>query len=125
VTAPEEPPCSSPAEDRDVDPRFTWANERTFLAWNRTALALVAGGLAAAQLGDFASDATRLLVALPPIAFGAVLAVTSYRRWQANERALREDSPLPPPNVTALLAAGVAALAIVLAAVVIIDAALA
>jgi putative membrane protein len=124
VTASEEPQSSPPAEERDVDPRFSWSNERTFLAWNRTALALIAGGLAAAQLGEFSSDVTRMLVALPPIAFGAVLAVTSYRRWQANERALREDSPLPPPNVTLLLAGGIAALAILLAAVVVIDAAM-
>ena len=34
---------------QDPDPRFTFANERTFLAWNRTALALIAAGLAAAQ----------------------------------------------------------------------------
>jgi putative membrane protein len=124
VTASEEPRRSPPAEERDVDPRFSWSNERTFLAWNRTALALIAGGLAAAQLGDFSSDVTRMLVALPPIGFGAALAVTSYRRWEANERALHDGSPLPPPKVTVLLAGGIAALAIILAAVVVIDAAL-
>jgi inner membrane protein YidH len=121
VTLPED---ESTERTDEVDPRFTWANERTFLAWNRTALALIAGGLAAGQLGDFSSDVTRLLVALPPILFGAVLAVTSYRRWQANDRALRDDTPLPTPGVTALLAAGIAALAIVLAVVVIVDATL-
>ena len=42
------------AVGRDPDPRFTLANERTYLAWNRTALALIGGGLAAGQLLDFA-----------------------------------------------------------------------
>ena len=125
MTAPQQDPPVARDAGPDVDPRFTWANERTFLAWNRTALALIAGGLAAGQLGDFSSDVTRLLVALPPIAFGGALAVRSYRTWQANERALHDDSPLPEQNVTALLAAGVAALAVVLAVVVIVDAALA
>ena len=58
----------------DPDPRFTFANERTFLAWNRTALALIGGGLAAGQLLDFDSEAVRLLVALPPVLLGGVLA---------------------------------------------------
>ena len=85
----------------DPDPRFTFANERTFLAWNRTALALIGGGLAAGQLLDFDSEAVRLLVALPPVVLGGVLAVTSYRRWEANERAMRLGEPLPvigPPR---------------------------
>ena len=43
----------------------------TYLAWNRTALALIGGGLAAGQLLDFDSRATRLLVALPPIRSGS------------------------------------------------------
>src|SRR5690625_7225376 len=33
-------------EGQDPDPRFTLANERTFLAWIRTSLALLAGGIA-------------------------------------------------------------------------------
>ena len=45
------------AVGRDPDPRFTLANERTYLAWNRTALALIGGGLAAGQLLDFESSA--------------------------------------------------------------------
>ena len=65
---------------RDPDPRFTLANERTYLAWNRTALALIGGGLAAGQLLDFDSRGERLIVALPPILLGLALALMSYRR---------------------------------------------
>lgn len=79
---------------REPDPRFTLANERTFLAWIRTAMALIGGGLAAGQLLDFDSRGARLAVALPPIALGLMLALTSYRRWEANERALRLEEPL-------------------------------
>ena len=88
----------------DPDPRFTFANERTFLAWNRTALALIGGGLAAGQLLEFDSEWVRLLVSLPPILLGGVLALTSYRRWEANERAMRLREPLPvigPPRFVA------------------------
>jgi putative membrane protein len=107
---------------RDPDPRFTLANERTFLAWNRTALALVGGGLAAGQLLEFDSAAARLLVALPPIGLGAALALVSYRRWERNERALRLGEPLPRGGPPRLLASAIAALAVVIAVVVILDA---
>jgi putative membrane protein len=94
-------------EGEEPDPRFTFANERTYLAWNRTALALVGGGLAASQLLHFDSEAVRLLVALPPIALGGWLAAASYRRWEANERAMREEQPLPrygpPPSIALVL----------------------
>jgi putative membrane protein len=104
----------------DPDPRFTFANERTFLAWNRTALALIGGGLAAGQLLEFDSELVRLLVALPPIALGGLLAITSYRRWEANERAMRLREPLPTigpprfvPPAIALLALGIAVLVVI------------
>ena len=60
------------------DPRFTFANERTFLAWNRTALALIAAGLAAAQFLHFNLHGLRLIVAVPLIVLGAVLALASF-----------------------------------------------
>ena len=107
---------------RDPDPRFTLANERTFLAWNRTAIALIGGGLAAGQLLDFDSRVARLLVALPPIALGLVLALTSYRRWEANERALRLDEPLPGSGPPWLLAAGIAVVGVVVLVVLVVDA---
>jgi putative membrane protein len=108
-------------EGEDPDPRFTLANERTYLAWNRTALALVGGGLAASQLLHFDSQLIRLCVALPPIAMGGLLAAVSYRRWEANERAMRLGRPLPagPPR---LLAYGLAVMAVAIAVLVIVNA---
>jgi putative membrane protein len=109
------------AVGRDPDPRFTLANERTFLAWNRTALALIGGGLAAGQLLEFDSRGARLAVSLPPIALGLVLALVSYRRWEANERALRLDEPLPT-GAPRLLAIGIAVVGVIVAVALVVDA---
>jgi putative membrane protein len=115
--APAAPPAPTDAEP---DVRFTYANERTFLAWNRTALALVATGVAATQLLPSLHVAGgRRLLGLPLIALGAVVAAASYRHWQANERAMRRSQPLPRSPLPVILSVGiglVAVLAVVVAA---------
>jgi putative membrane protein len=104
----------------DPDVRFSYANERTFLAWNRTALALIAAGLAVTTLlPQLEIDYGRRIIGVPLIALGAFLSVVSYRRWEANERAMRLGRPLPPSNLPVVLAAGItiaAAIAAVVAA---------
>jgi putative membrane protein len=106
----------------EPDPRFTMANERTFLAWNRTALALIGGGLAAAQLLPFDPTWLRLVVALPIIVLGTALGVLSYRRWDASERALRLGRPLGYSRMVRLLAGGVALTGALAAVVAVVDA---
>ena len=101
------------------DPRFTLANERTFLAWNRTALALIGGGLAVEQFLD-TGRATRLALAIPLIVLGALLAGSSYSRWRANETAMARGDSLPPsriPLVVALSFVAISLGALVLAVV--------
>jgi putative membrane protein len=105
----------------EPDPRFTLANERTLLAWNRTALALIGGGLAAGKLLDFSSSAGRLLVALPPIVLGALLALVSLRRWELNQRALRLRQPLPLGGPARLLAWGLIIVAVAFAVIGVVD----
>ena len=84
------------------------ANERTFLAWNRTALALIAAGLAITSvLPEFHLHFGRRIIGVPLIALGAVLAYTSYRRWEDNERAMRLGEPLPSSNLPRILAIGI------------------
>jgi putative membrane protein len=89
VNDPEDP-------GEEPDPRFTFANERTFLAWQRTALALIGGGVAVTQiLPPFDLPGGRHILGLPLIVVGGVVAFTSYGRWAANQRALRLGRPLP------------------------------
>jgi putative membrane protein len=116
-------PTADPREvGREPDARFTLANERTFLAWNRTALALIGGGLAAGRLLNFDSRLARLAVAIPPIALGLAVALTSLRRWRENQRALRLDQPLPDSGMPRLLAAGVSIVGVVVIVVLVVDA---
>jgi putative membrane protein len=102
------------AEEREPDVRFTYANERTFLAWNRTALALIATGVAATQLlPEFHVTGGRRILGLPLIGLGALVALTSYRHWKANQRAMRRDEPLPRSPMPLVLAVGVSIVAVI------------
>lgn len=96
----------------EPDPRFTWANERTFLAWNRTALALIAAGLAAGQFLRFNLHGLRLIVAIPLIVLGAVLALASYLHWEDSERAIRLKQPLHYSWMPRVLTGGIVVIAL-------------
>ncbi len=107
-------PHEAPDADEEPDVRFTYANERTFLAWNRTALALVATGVAATQLlPKFDVAFGRRILGLPLIALGALLAITSYRYWQRNEQAMRTGQPLPRSPMPLVLSVGIGIVAII------------
>ncbi len=109
------PPAGEPA-DGEPDVRFTYANERTFLAWNRTALALVASGVAATQLlPSFDVGYGRRLIGIPLIVLGAIVAVASYQHWQANQRAMRVGAALPRSYLPEVLGAGIIVVAIIAA----------
>jgi putative membrane protein len=98
----------------EPDYRFTLANERTFLAWIRTALALAAGGLGAIHLIPDETGSSALGIAL--LALAVVTASTAYRRWALNETSMRLGEPLPPsrlPQVIAIATALVAMGAVV------------
>lgn len=105
-------------EGEDIDPRFSYANERTFLAWNRTALALIGVGLAVANLlPPFEFAWGRRMIALPLIALGGIVSAVSLAEWIANERAMRRGERLPGSRLPVLLAVVVAAVAILAAIV--------
>ncbi len=105
----------------DPDPRFTFANERTFLAWNRTALALIAAGLAAAQFLKFNLHGLRLIIAVPLIVLGALLALASYSHWEDSERAMRLQRPLRYSWMPRVLTGGIAVIAVLGGILAIVD----
>lgn len=103
----------NPGELRQVgttpDYRFSLANERTFLAWNRTALALVGGGLAVAQfLPPLAVPHLREVLAVALLLLGAACALRAVDRWIRSELAMRLGEDLPPTRFPVILAIAVA-----------------
>lgn len=96
----------------EPDPRFTLANERTFLAWIRTSLALIAAGVALEALGLDLQPGFRRSAAIVLLAAGLLGPVQAWMGWFSVERALRNDQPLPAPvsalpTAVAVLVAGV------------------
>jgi putative membrane protein len=100
-----------PGGEADPDYRYSLANERTFLAWFRTSLALIASGVAAVQL-------------LPPLAFpgarqvlgvlltlaGGALSLVAVLRWRQVQGAMRRGEDLPRTRIPLILGLGLAAL---------------
>jgi putative membrane protein len=100
-------------ETPGIDYRFSLANERTYLSWIRTALALLAGGVAAAKALNFEHETWRWVIATPPILAGALLAAEAPARWRRYEQAMRAGRPLPVGRGTAALGVGLAVYAAV------------
>lgn len=95
----------------DPDYRFSLANERTFLAWIRTALALAAGGLGAVTiLDDFPGEE---FLGLGLLALSFLTASTAYHRWAVMERAMRLNQPLPPSRLPLYMGVGVALVSVI------------
>ena len=100
--------------ETEPDYRFTLANERTFLAWIRTSLGFLAGGVAVRQLIEpFHVRGGRTTLAMLAISAGAVLAGGGFLRWRAVQRAMRRSEPLPPARLVPVVAAGVVVTAVV------------
>ncbi|MEN3607981.1 YidH family protein [Plantactinospora sp. ZYX-F-223] len=98
-----------PRELREVgetpDYRFSLANERTFLAWLRTGLALIAGGLAVAQfLPPMPVPYLREALAVALLLLGGAVAVRAVDHWARTERAIRLGHELPASRFPAVLA---------------------
>ena len=91
------------------DYRFSLANERTFLAWIRTGLALIGGGLGvAAFIPPLKWAHVREILAIALVLLGAVIAIRAVDHWARCERAIRMGQPLPRSRFPAILALAVA-----------------
>jgi len=92
----------------EPDPRFTFANERTFLAWIRTGLGFLAAGVAIAAVARLSNRLVLevRLAAVVLILCGLVCGVGAFTRWIRNERSLRLGQPLPSSPML-LIATGV------------------
>ena len=85
----------------EPDHRFTLANERTFLAWMRTSLALLAGGVALDTVDLDVDGGLKSALALALVLLGLGCAATSWVRWARTERAMRRGEPLPSSSALA------------------------
>lgn len=91
----------------EPDPRFTLANERTFLAWMRTSLAFLAGGIAIeAFAGGLFSGPVREGLSILLLVLGMLISAGAAVRWLRVERSMRAGTPLPLPLLVPLLALG-------------------
>jgi putative membrane protein len=94
------PPLRSVGTDPDY--RFTLANERTFLAWLRTGLALLAS-----LVHDFGPRPFRIAITVLLLALALAVTIGAYVRWDRTERALREKRPLPNDPLPRIVVSGV------------------
>ncbi|MGB7754566.1 MAG: DUF202 domain-containing protein [Salinisphaera sp.] len=109
------------AAEHEPDYRFTLANERTFLAWIRTALALLAGSVVIVQLvPDLGIPEGRQAIAAVLAIISMAVVAGSALRWRASQKAMRIDAPLPSTLMPWLLALGVIVVGLIIMLLVLI-----
>lgn len=99
-------PRSVYSTGEEPDPRFSLANERTFLAWIRTSLAFVAAGVAVEALELGIRTELRFLASITLLLLGVLCAVQAWTGWVRSERAMRRQTRLPGPTPAPALIGG-------------------
>ncbi|MFF3545356.1 YidH family protein [Streptomyces platensis] len=107
-------------EGTTPDYRFSLANERTFLAWLRTGLALVGGGFAVDQFLPRLHEGLRLIFTVVLLVGGALCALRAVNHWMRCERAMRRGEDLPVTRFPSALALGVGLLAVAMVVLVLL-----
>ncbi|MSZ76913.1 MAG: DUF202 domain-containing protein [Actinobacteria bacterium] len=102
---------------QEPDPRFSLANERTFLAWIRTSLALLAGAVALHSLGVPDSSWLRSVLVVVLVLFGGLTTALAFVRWAKVERAMRTHQPLPSFSLGMVLTGAIVVVSVFLAVV--------
>jgi putative membrane protein len=100
---------------QEPDPRFSLANERTFLAWIRTSLAIVAGAVALHSLKVPETVWVRKVLVVVLLAIACLVATTAATRWASTERAMRRREPLPGFGFVGVFAGAIVVVAVLLA----------
>ncbi|MFC9847121.1 YidH family protein [Streptomyces sp. NPDC060223] len=113
-------PPDAGAEGSTPDYRFSLANERTFLAWLRTALALIGGGFAVDQFLPDLGSGWRVGLALALLAAGVLCSLRAVNHWVRCERAMRKGEDLPVSRFPAVLSIVVAIVAVAMVVVVLL-----
>ncbi|WP_280417735.1 YidH family protein [Nocardia carnea] len=101
--------------EAEPDYRFTLANERTFLAWIRTAMGLLAGGVAVRQLDDVSRPEVWRALAVACICLAAVLTIGAFVHRRSAQRAIRRGLPLPSTRMIVVVAVGLTTIAVLAA----------
>ena len=115
-------PAAPPSPPRHPDYRFSLANERTLLAWLRTALALIAGGVAMTQfVPELGFPAGGPIVSVALLLGGLGTALAGHRRYLRNEAAIAADEPLPVSSAAGWVTGLVAALVVALLVLVLLE----
>ncbi|WP_232070796.1 YidH family protein [Mycobacterium lacus] len=107
-------PGANTATEREPDYRFTLANERTFLAWQRTALGLLAAAVALVQLvPELTVPGARRLLGVGLAVLAILTSGMGLLRWQQVDRAMRRGEPLPRHPTPAYLAVGLSVVGLI------------
>lgn len=107
-------PSSVYGSGDEPDPRFSLANERTLLAWIRTALALVGAGVVLDAVELEVSDTVQHVVGAILVVIGGLAAVGAWFRWASIERAMRNGRPLPGLPLAAAVVLGLVVVGVVM-----------
>jgi putative membrane protein len=102
-------------DDGPVDYRFLLANERTYLAYIRTALSLQVAGLGVLQFLTQGSDVVRQVLGVALVLSGSYVGLAGYLRFRTNERAIRSGTEMHTARGAVAVAVAVAALPLVAA----------
>jgi putative membrane protein len=101
------------ADEQEPDYRMSLAAERTYLAYVRTALAMLAGGVAVVgALPDAGHEGLRRAIGIVLIGVGTLIALTARLRWRAVDTAMRRGLPLPHNRTSLPIEAGVVVAAV-------------
>lgn len=98
------------------------AAERTLLAWIRTALGFLAGGVAIVYVSPGISHSgLETALGLVMVALGCVIAMMGGWRWRRTDKALREGGPMPGSSHLLLVVAAIVVVAVAVAATIVIQ----